>query len=399
MRRKLRTPSRAIATALALAALAATARGVVISGANAGPSQSAPSANPYWDNVAHLSGATAVYLGDRWMITANHVSETSVTFSDGRAPFAVVPGSEVVLTNPTTSGATGNADLRMFQLQADPGLPSLAITTTTPKNGAALMMIGAGRDRGATEIGWSASTDPWKPTPLPLATARGYSLASTSHMAWGESRVAGSTLISNNTVMLATNFSSSAGPFEAQVVTGDSGGGVFTQVGGAWQLTGVIDAEKLLTNQPSDTVVFGDQSYFANLSTYRDQIESILNTPTPPWQNSTNHFDVNRSGKASIGDILAVIHELETHGSHALSGAPGSTDYLYDVNGDGQITNLDRALIYNHLVGRGDFAPSSGTGIVPEPSSGLLAVLGLAGLWFGRRHFARKRRLANSTTA
>ncbi len=241
----------------------------------AAPTLSAPSNNPYWDNVGQMSGASAVYLGGGWAITANHVTENDLRLSDGR-DFAVAPGSEVVLSNPLTSGATGNADLRMFRLTQDPGLPSLPIISTTPASNSLVMMIGAGRDWNSTEIGWQTSTVPWRQEPMPVASVRGFELLSTSHMRWGINHVSGNTTVSNGTVVFTTTYTQNGGPFLAQAVTGDSGGGVFEQVNGGWQLVGIMDAITLLSNQPSDTIVFGDSTNSANLATYHDEILKVM---------------------------------------------------------------------------------------------------------------------------
>ena len=50
-----------------------TALAVVVSNVNQGVTAVAPADMPGWDNMAYRGSASAVYLGNRWMITANHV--------------------------------------------------------------------------------------------------------------------------------------------------------------------------------------------------------------------------------------------------------------------------------------------------------------------------------------
>jgi hypothetical protein len=394
--------ARAGATSLIVAcSLASTVQAVAVSSLNTNVTLVAPANDPGWSNVAHLSDATAVYLGNRWMITADHVADSAVTFSDGRV-FNITVGSDVTLSNPTSSGLTGSADLRMFQLTADPGLPALNIGASAPSSGAKVTMIGAGRDRAANEIGWQVTSgtngDVWTPAALPVTNARGFSLLSTSHMRWGLSSVSGQPLGINNTVVFSTLFSSAAGPVQAQAVPGDSGGGVFQSVAGSWNLVGIIDAQEFaLPNQPSGTVVFGQLSYSSDLAYYRDQILSLRNQATPLWQNQLNHYDVNRDGHVTAADVLLMIDDLQIGKIHTLAGAPGATNPFLDVNGDGVFDQSDLALEQLALSqGLGSVRALSSPNMVPEPSSVVLALSGLVVIGVARRLTnARRKRAGN----
>jgi len=378
-------------------ALASTARAVVINGSNDGPNLVAPANDPGWNNVARISGASAVYLGNRWMITANHVGETPVTFSDGRE-FNVAAGTDVILGNPASSGLTSNADLRMFRLAADPGLPALQIGTAAPAVSAPVTMIGAGHDRAATEIGWQVNTTTavpvWTPAALPLDNVQGFSVLSTSHMQWGQSQVqsqtsGGTDLVvtdqntNANTVAFATTFRAFGGAFLAGATVGDSGGGVFSSVNGRWQLVGIMDGvQTVFANEPSGVIAFGDQTFSSDLSFYRDQILSLVNHLS---QNPTNRFDVNNDGRVSPQDLLLVLDELDLNGSHPLVGTPNSSGPFFDVNGDGFISPFDALLLIDDLSGQPTnlALPLANVSLVPEPSSGVLAAAGLALLGLG----------------
>ena len=364
----------------------------------------APANDPGWNNVAHLSSATAVYLGNRWMITANHVGETPVTFSDGRV-FNITVGSDVVLSNPASTGDVNAPDLRMFQLTADPGLPSLNIAASAPAPGTLVTMIGAGLDRGRNQIGFQVTgTSPnfvWTPAPLPIANARGFSLLSSSHMRWGQSPVVGTPNLVNDTVMFATRFAATSGPLAGQAVSGDSGGGVFQLVHGAWSLVGIMDLLQPVLNQPSGLVVFGDQTFSNNLSTYRDQIMSLVTHPTSAWQNQLNHFDVNRSGSVTAQDLLVLISDLQMSGPHSLVGTPGAKDALFDVNGDGVFDAKDEAELQDVLktgIGNPSALAHGGPNLVPEPSSVVLALSGLLVIALARRLTIARRKRADNVT-
>jgi hypothetical protein len=69
---------------------------------------------------------------------------------------------------------------------------------------------------------------------------------------------------------------------EAQVAPGDSGGGLFIKNGSVWQLAGVLDAEGTQVNQPGGTSVYGDQTYAADIATYRNEIYAVLSGGAVP---------------------------------------------------------------------------------------------------------------------
>ncbi len=348
-----------------------------------------PPDNPGWADMARLSNASAVYLGDRWMITAEHVissvGNSPVTFTDGRV-FDSSFGSDIVVNNPVALQIpSATADLKMFRLATDPGLPALPITTASPATGAGVMMIGAGRDREPNLIGWSVSSaSVWTQTPLPFANARGFAVdPNSSHMRWGTNQVQSGNVISNgNTITFATRFNSTGNAFSAQAATGDSGGGVFQFVNGSWQLAGIMDTiQKTINNQPDNTAVFGnDDTLSADLFQYRDQIESILAQPEPLWQNQLNRFDVARSGQVNARDVLLLINNLLKGGIHPLTGAPSASDPLLDVNGDGLFNLLDVSQLINVLANNTANPAMSTTAtssLVPEPCTGMLALMGV----------------------
>lgn len=359
-----------------------TSWGVVVSSPYDAPTLVAPASDPGWANVARLSNASSVYLGNGWMITANHVGQTSVKFDDGRV-FNVVPGSQTTLSDPT-GFATGSPDLRMFRLLDDPGLPSITVASNRPANGANVIMIGYGVNRDKTPLGWEVSgttlaSSVWKPVTLPHASAIGFNLLTSSQKRWGANQISANDTFANNTLVFPTVFHDYGSILSGQATVGDSGGGVFSQVGGQWQLVGIMDSVLPIANQPSNTVVYGQSTYSVDIAYYSSQILAILGRPQAAWQNGRNYYDVNASGTVDPQDLLLVFNELAKKGAHTLTGAPDGQP-LWDVNGDGSISPIDaNRLATALLTNTGNLPTTSAAGIslVPEPSSVLLALSGL----------------------
>lgn len=382
------------AVLLVVGALVAPAGAVVIATGSDTPNLLPPGNDPGWDNVGRVGNASGVYLGNRWVITANHVNGGSLRLSDGRE-FAATVGTSARLP---AVGASQNPDLRIFRLAEDPGLPSLSIATAAPSVGEKVMMIGAGVDRATQLHGWQPSLFQWNEVPLRNATFLGFSLLSTSHMRWGLNYVdSASTLRADQTFEFSTSFDRPSVPFEAQAVLGDSGGGVFHLNDGAWELAGLMLTVQLLGNQPGGTVVFGDRTFVGDLAQYRTLIMTAINRAEPLWQNQVNIFDVNHSGRVEPRDFLLLANELQQSGSRSLEGAPGASDLLFDVNGDYNLTAADALEIANALTG-GTANPAtasvSGVNFVSEPSSAALAAVGLVLAAVAGRLARRRKRLA-----
>ena len=90
-------------------------------------------------------------------------------------------------------------------------------------------------------------------------------------------------------------------------------------------------------------------------------LESISIVGThPSFQNPLDPGDVNNDGRVTLADTLLLTNHLLTVGPHPAAGSYlDDRFYYFDVNGDGQVNNLD---------------------LVPEPSSFVLLATALAGL-------------------
>jgi len=414
-------PSRlfCLSLVLALAALSGVpARGVVIAGGDRTANGSAPFNGPGWANVSGRGEGSAVYLGNRWMITARHVGAGPVVLDNRN--FTVQPNTEQRLSNPPVSGLSQFADLVMFRLTEDPGIPGLSIVQTSPDIRTPVTMIGRGAFRDDSLSGWaviplSQTFFQWIETSTIDADALGYKLNSDRGLRWGtnnidfdgeffddDNNVVVSSGVANDVLALATTFHEGALGNEAQAVEGDSGGGVFTYTPDGWQLAGIMTSTKLIPNQPAGTAVFGDQTYITDFSRYRTQILSIMNAPAP-WQNQVEQFDVNNDGTAAASDVLVLINELNDRGARPLPHFPptGSPNQkappFFDVNGDETLSALDVLTLVNHLND-----PQQSTSLalaplnfvagtpVPEPATWVLAVGGAIGMLAAK--YRRRRR-------
>lgn len=249
----------------------------------------APADDPGWANMGLINGASGIYLGSGWVLTAAHVGLGNISF--GGISYNPLSNSLVTLTN-TTVGRTTNTDLIMFQLTSQPaGLGSLTLASTAPTLSAPVTMIGAGRDRGAFTT-WNVNTNvsPWSWTESSTnVNAAGYKTLESSAMRWGTNTVFAKDfwVDATNSVpdvrSFATRFDDSAVPTdEAQAALGDSGGAVFGKNGSDWELQGVIFTVAGFSGQPSPatTAVYGNLTYAADLSYYAPQIMSLVPEPS-----------------------------------------------------------------------------------------------------------------------
>ncbi|MBU6275387.1 MAG: trypsin-like peptidase domain-containing protein [Planctomycetes bacterium] len=272
-----------------LALVAPTAPAVVIQTTTGTGNTTAPADDPGWSAVGARGIGTGVYVGGGWVLTAAHVWSGPITLS-GSTYFAV-PGSEVRLTNAGLPGMSADTDLMMYRLTVVPsGIAAPRIAAATPAVGAAVTMIGAGRDRqpGLTEWSVNTAASPWTWTEVASGgDAAGYkaNMAARS-MRWGTNTLSGTgAWISygyGDVKTVVTTFDLLPGSSEAQASYGDSGGGVFTKNGADWELAGLMLTVDGYSGQPDAgaNAVFGNVTFSADLALYRPQIMAIVPEPS-----------------------------------------------------------------------------------------------------------------------
>jgi hypothetical protein len=266
-----------------------TASAVIVAGDNNqsvnGTAGSVPSGFNYWAAVGSFGSGTSVYVGNGWALSANHLSSSTTTING----ITYTIDQTSVLTNPNDSSPT---DLQMLHLQIDNSHPLPAvfvpdIASSSPAQNDLILDIGRGRDRsGAFSQTYNSTFS--GPTP---AMYTGYALSAAQDMRWGNNWVSSASTSyigygPGGTAPFVASFIADFTQFggqssEFQLTPGDSGGGVFRQVAGVWQLTGINIAEGIFANQnPNTSAVFGNASYMADLSVYRSQIMTLVPEPS-----------------------------------------------------------------------------------------------------------------------
>lgn len=259
--------------------LKATSFAVIIDGGDGSGNTNAPPDDPGWDRVGHISIAnpdklsTVTYLGDKWFITAYHVKywDNPGAVELNGSVYNIDSGSWVRLTNSVGDGV----DLTMFQVTTRPDVLPLRIRSSRIPVNADVVMIGDGKDRGAFTY-WNAA---WQETNEVSAVYSGYIWAPTASMRWGENRVSSRNSFDDgfgNQYGFQTTFNEGAGSNECQAAKYDSGGAVFYKNGSDWELAGIMLSTAMFENQPDSTAVYGNQTFIADISYYRDQITNLM---------------------------------------------------------------------------------------------------------------------------
>ncbi|MBN02234.1 MAG: hypothetical protein CMJ77_24285 [Planctomycetaceae bacterium] len=320
-----------------------------------------PDDDPGWSNVGIVRRSTGIYLGDRWMMTAAHVGAGEVAFPDERV-FAHDPESIIRLANPTVPGRrlSEETDIILFQLTEDPELPGLQISRKSPPIGSEVIFIGHGRNRDEEPTYWDVTrTWRWSES-TPPGDYSGFSTVSGNSLRWGTNLIEDdehfrnefddniTTVIDTNgdVIVLITEFDHDDGnsnelvkvdddfitEFESQAVLNDSGGPLFYKNGNNWQLAGMAVGVDGFRNQPNvvTTAIFGNLTYFADLATYRDQIEGRV-----------LYGDFDSDGDLTVADIDLLT--LATFSDHY--------DPSYDLDRNGEIDAADRLIWVEDVKG------------------------------------------------
>jgi hypothetical protein len=229
----------------------APAGAVIIDFGDGTGNTSAPAEDPGWKYVGLRAGLTAVYLGNGWVATANHVAAGEVVL-DGTS-YPAVAESKIQI---------GSADLAVFQIDPAPAWDLLPISSDPDITGATVILIGQGRDRGAAQTAC-------------LPKKNGYLWAGPKTKRWGENVVFEHVNVLD-TDSFFTVFDKSGLTYEAQAADGDSGGGVFVKNGGDWELAGLMYVSGTWGCQPANSAFYANTTYASDLAAYRDVILPIV---------------------------------------------------------------------------------------------------------------------------
>lgn len=268
----------------------------------------APPDDPGWDNVGVLRGATSIYLGNRWVLTADHLAAGTVTLSNGQS-YEAEADSAYQLPNVATPSLNRPSDLQLFRLTEDPGLPPVEIVRETPEVGTEGLIIGNGLDYDASQVYWDVTQQGakwiWEETTAP-GEYSGFRSSGSGVLRWGTNLIEDeeafgrefdddiTTVLDQSntkTVTFLTEFDldgsladddvvtadgSTATGFESQAILSDSGGSLFVKDGKGWKLAGTVLAVEGHRDQPDvrRNAIFGTVTHYADLATYLPEIET-----------------------------------------------------------------------------------------------------------------------------
>ena len=256
---------------LILASLPQRSFGVIITGASGDTiNTTAPADDFGFSRVGNMDSklGSGVYLQDGWVLTANHVGAGNIIFG----------GTTYTYDAGTPTQRIDSTDLLLFKILSPPVMSDAVISSTRPTGGSQVFMMGFGKGREAAQTTWDAS---WNEGGTPTAHT-GYKWNTSEEVGrWGDNQVTGN----SNTSILGTDemtitFDQVGETFEAMGSSGDSGGGVFYKNGSTWELSGMMSAIGTVTGQPSNTSVFGNVTYAADLSVYRNDIVALIPEPS-----------------------------------------------------------------------------------------------------------------------
>lgn len=268
--------------------LCAATRAVIIAGGDGAGNTTAPAGDNGWSYVGKIDSSSkpssVTYLANDWFITANHVWQNEVVNSHltnialNGSSYAIDTSSSVRVTNSAGAGV----DLRLFKVtSAVAGLSVMSIAAQTPDAGTAVTMIGSGLNRQSAQIYWSVDTGlwTWTETNAASANASGYKWDSSGGTKrWGANNVSLTGIEAGGMTYFSSDFDAISG--EGMGAVYDSGGGVFTGSGETTELAGIMIGIGTYPNQPDGTAVFGDTTYMADLSVYRNQITQTIPEPS-----------------------------------------------------------------------------------------------------------------------
>jgi len=325
----------------------------------------APSSDPGWGNVGKMSIGSGTYLGDGWVLAPYHVYDhdpAGGSHIDLDQRYYEIPGTARRIEYSSTT----NTDLVMFRIDGNPDLPLVNISSSAPLD-QEVTIVATGRSRVGDLVDFGGGY-------------QGYATNSVRDKRWGRNITTSHTTTQSSsygrTRALMTYFDlDGLGYDECQPVANDSGASVFQESSpGDWTLAGMALSVGIPPGYQGPSVVYnavyGNWAYYADLSVYRVQIDTIRLVPLPG--------DADWDGDVDDTDIAILC---------ATFGQSGP-DLQADFNDDDAVNLEDFAIIrqyYGLVSGSGiPGAEALPVQMVPEPTTLILAA-GCLPVLLGRR--------------
>jgi hypothetical protein len=252
--------------ALALAGFVRPVLGIVVVDADERACLVAPPNGAPWNYVARLdtkSGPTAsgIYLGNRCVLTANHVAKDISLVQLNGTNYAVDETFKPV--------AIEGTDMRVLRITTDPGLPPLpliGLAESEFEKPCVIIGWGVGKGTAIPGQGWNWGDDQTRKKRWATnSTKAKYYFNPENHVSYIE-----------------TTFDRAAGPSTGQLAVGDSGCGLFEKLDGVWKLVGIgsfIDSDNnkaFYDKGPGTPGHQSEHSYFAPVHRYVLQLKRIV---------------------------------------------------------------------------------------------------------------------------
>lgn len=235
-----------------------------------------------YDPTNNAVSGSAVYLGNGFLLTANHVFVgPNPTYHTNNYSSVNFGSTNSFLIDPTfgTYGiqVAPGVDMKVIKLTLDPSGVNAATLLSTPTEEVA----------PATIIGWGVGRDPSSPLGSTNVT---WGNTNTSAKRWGVNEP--KTVGTNPYDYIATVAGATGPEFdpdglgdaEASVTLLDSGSGLFQEIGGDWYLIGITTStdtkDAAIYGNDATSGSHGDFDYFARISSYDQQIIALIPEPS-----------------------------------------------------------------------------------------------------------------------
>lgn len=291
--------------------------------------------------IHNPGGATgsggAVYLGGKYLLTANHVGLYNNLTFDGSIYWEI---DKDFGTNGSLQIAS--QDIKLIKLKEIPtGVTAVTLNTTSSVTNKTGTLVGWGYGRSTSD---TDGNDIWN-----------WGNQATEAKRWGTNKISQTTTLTysdnkgntyTNISLLITRLNNNAGSDEAALAYLDSGGGLFAKFGNQWRLTG-LTAVAGQTSGASTSSFDNNTDFngFVRISTYASAIEAAIpDTDTyGGWQTDHSLYGNDALADADTdGDGIGQLHEF------AFGGDPNDNDLSIlptnELTEDGGSTYLEITL-------------------------------------------------------